>query len=363
MANNQTATKVQSDFIVFSTETLLDIRAITTFGLNAKPNTKSPIGYFGTGLKMAIAVLLRHKVPISLYIGTTEYEFYLKQEDFRGKEYQQVMMRKRNGMLKNWFAQALPFTTELAKNWELWQAFRELESNTRDEGGETSIHFLLNFKPIVPSTGHTLFIVGPSHSFAEIYGNRDKYFLPEASREYELYKSHSIEIFRRPSDAIYYRGIRIFELKKPSIFTYNILRPIELTEDRTAKYEWDLKSAVQAFLANQEDRGIINQLLNATEDHWESTLDWDDSWSSAPSPVFKDILARRIAKSKGTSTSLAPRFTGYYRTHTPAPPTSEIPMKTKFRDWADDCDIYNKISQEQVDKFDELLAELERRMS
>ena len=29
----------------------------------------------------------------------------------------------------------LPFTTELGKNWEVWQAYRELHSNTLDESG------------------------------------------------------------------------------------------------------------------------------------------------------------------------------------------------------------------------------------
>ena len=37
---------------------LIDPRAFTTRGLNAKPNTKSPIGYFGTGLKKALKLLL-----------------------------------------------------------------------------------------------------------------------------------------------------------------------------------------------------------------------------------------------------------------------------------------------------------------
>lgn len=352
----QTSTDNDDAYVVFKTNTLLDIRGITTFGLNAKPNTKSPIGYFGTGLKMAIAVLMRHGIGVRLFIGPTEYEFYTKEADFRGVDYLQIMMRKRNGLLKNWSAVALPFTTELAKNWALWQAFRELESNTRDEGGISSVHSSTGNSQFVNGPDTTTIIVGPSEKFTKVYEERDKYFLPEALKVWD-YQTPNIQIFKKPSDAIYYRGIRIFELQKPSIFTYNILRHVELTEDRTAKYEWDLKSAVQAFLANQEDRGLINQLLNATEDHWEASLDWDSAWSSAPSPVFKDLLTRRVAKAKGKEGALVPRFMGYHSTFTPTIKET-VSLKDRFHNWANECNIYNVLTQEQSDQFDELCREL-----
>ena len=56
--------------IVHSTPGLIDLRAFTTFGVNSKPNSKNPIGYFGTGLKYAVAVLARHKCPVTVWIGT-----------------------------------------------------------------------------------------------------------------------------------------------------------------------------------------------------------------------------------------------------------------------------------------------------
>jgi len=42
--------------IIFHNQGELDIRAVTTFGLSVKKND-NPIGYFGTGLKYAIAAL------------------------------------------------------------------------------------------------------------------------------------------------------------------------------------------------------------------------------------------------------------------------------------------------------------------
>ena len=55
-----------SPAVVHVTKGKLDLRSLSTFGLNAKPNTTNPIGYFGTGMKYAIAVLLRKHVSIEM---------------------------------------------------------------------------------------------------------------------------------------------------------------------------------------------------------------------------------------------------------------------------------------------------------
>jgi hypothetical protein len=44
--------------LVFRTPGVLDLRALTTFGMSSKPNSTSPIGIFGTGLKYAVAVMV-----------------------------------------------------------------------------------------------------------------------------------------------------------------------------------------------------------------------------------------------------------------------------------------------------------------
>jgi hypothetical protein len=107
-------------------------------GANVKV-VDNPIGQFGTGLKYAVAVILRHGGTVRLFIETEEYEFYVHEKDFRGKELQTVRMRKRHGTLARWMSsRQLPFTLNYGRNWELWQAYRELESNARDERGGDS---------------------------------------------------------------------------------------------------------------------------------------------------------------------------------------------------------------------------------
>ena len=45
---------------------LIDLHGITTFGVCAKPEAENPIGYFGTGLKYALAFFLGEGLKLEL---------------------------------------------------------------------------------------------------------------------------------------------------------------------------------------------------------------------------------------------------------------------------------------------------------
>src|SRR5690606_21178629 len=100
-------------------------------GINVKDGD-NPIGHFGTGLKIAIASILRMGGAITIYRGMDRYEFDTIGVVVRGKGFDLV------GLSINGAEQTeLGFTTELGKNWEPWMVMRELESNCRDEAGES----------------------------------------------------------------------------------------------------------------------------------------------------------------------------------------------------------------------------------
>src|SRR5690242_10134874 len=109
--------------ITFLTDTALPIEAATTMGVSVKGD--DAIGKFGTGLKYAIAGVLRLGGSIAVYIDGERHDFTTKDSNIRGREFRIV---HHNGM-------PCGFTTELGKHWEPWQLFRELASNTLDEGG------------------------------------------------------------------------------------------------------------------------------------------------------------------------------------------------------------------------------------
>ena len=113
------------NIVKFGNETEIEPEVWSTFGVSVK-NGSNPIGMFGTGLKYAIAVLLREGRHISITSAGREYAFDVVEKNIRDKAFN---ICRCNG-------KDLPFTTELGKTWELWQAYRELYSNCLDEGGE-----------------------------------------------------------------------------------------------------------------------------------------------------------------------------------------------------------------------------------
>lgn len=273
--------------VVFDTPGLLDLNAITTFGINSKPNSENPIGFFGTGLKYAIAVLVRSGCEPVLWIDNTRYVFYVKEEQFRNKTFSFVYMRK--GNVSKWFTaeHKLPFTTELGKNWDLWQAFRELHSNTLDESGSTSCDVRPHSGTGQPPRGNTRILVADD-AFAEVYDNRDDIFLPEALTAY-TYLDGDVQYFKGPSDYIYYRGLRVYDLPKSSVVTYNILSPVTLTEDRTLKNPGHADSKIMELLTHSKDREFISDILAAGVDTYEGSLNFNNVWQT-PSEEFREIV-------------------------------------------------------------------------
>lgn len=156
--------EVRGEYVVFRNRGLIDTRAITTFGISAKdPSNANPIGYFGTDLKYAIAVLLRRQIPITIMSGLEVLRFEVRSDVVRSKPFEMVCM---NG-------NPIGFTTDLGKNWELWQAFRELYSNCIDEFGKTEAE---GYFP-EPLHGVTQIVV-ESDMFVELFVNRSENLHP-----------------------------------------------------------------------------------------------------------------------------------------------------------------------------------------
>ncbi len=259
--------------VVFQNKGLIDLRGITTFGVCAKPETKNPIGYFGTGLKYAIAVLLREGLKVTLWHGTKKYRFTVQKKRFRGQPFHVVQMNKMD----------LPFTTELGKNWELWMAYRELAANAMDEP-ET----LIGAEGIRDSgAGRTTFIV-EGHMIEAIHNERDVIFLKSEPR----YAFDSVELHDGlgVGKYIYYRGIRVSELPKQAMFNYNLLDKITLTEDRTLPSIYKAYNAISKAIVECDQIGLIRQMLEANQNWWESQIDYN-LWSAKPGAVFNEVVA------------------------------------------------------------------------
>lgn len=223
-------------FVNFCNPGEIDINAVTTLGVNVK-SSDSPIGFFGTGLKFAIATLLRNGQRISIWSGAKFYTFLPEAMEVRGKPFERIVMLAEGGKTP------LGFTTDLGKNWTLAEAYRELYSNCMDEGGE------ITTEPREPAEGFTIISVSGAEFFSTHF-SRDGFILnKEKLKLLEEGKAYEVQVYEGSSSAVFYRGIKVLTLEKPTAFTYNILSPLELTEDRTVKYDFQCIGVIQAFLA------------------------------------------------------------------------------------------------------------------
>jgi hypothetical protein len=248
--------------IIFQNKGLIDMRAVTTMGVSVKSD--SAIGYFGTGLKYAIAVLMRENQEMTIYRGEEKYEFTAKKEDIRGKEFELVLM---NG-------QEMGFTTELGKNWKLWQAFRELYSNCKDEGGQAFREDDAELKE-----GFTTICVS-GRKFEQVYDDKALYFVegkPDIETPY-------CDIYLKPSSGVFYKGVNVLPGEQYAN-TYNLKRNIDLSEDRTALYDFQIKDGISRAVASCTDRGFIESILTAPQLSFEGNLNFDIS-GHEPSEEF-----------------------------------------------------------------------------
>lgn len=270
--------------ICFSNASEIDIRAVTTLGVNAKGDA-SAIGYFGTGLKYALAVLLRHQQKISIWSGTTKYEFTVEPFQYRGKLFDRIMTTAVcDGKIMHF--EALGFTTDLGKNWTLANAYRELWSNCQDEKGEISqladSHMQQGF------VGKTLIFV-EGEDFELIHLTRfGSVLLPPSLPEIGQLPAQ-LEVYAGQSQYVYYRGIQAGRLSKPALFTYNIIENASLTEDRTlAGGDYTLMRLVKQWTTQAAPQALAEQVVSASEGQYESELCF--SYESNATPRFLDAV-------------------------------------------------------------------------
>jgi hypothetical protein len=256
--------------IYFTNPGLLDIDAALILGVNAK-TSDDPIGQFGTGLKYAIAVLLRSGHKICVHTGGTAYNFTSQKKETRGTNYEQVFCND----------QPLGFTTALGKNWKIWQAFRELYSNAMDEGGEVS-----DSGNSISAANSTIITV-TGQEISQVYCDRWKYFLTANTPILATYKN--VQILHGHN--IYFKGILVKEMK--SSFAYNFTSGITLTEDRTIDNEWsagwDIARAVQ-MLDDTQFLSVIVSRHDSPEHQF--------SWSTDLSEPNRTWLRQASAKAE-----------------------------------------------------------------
>ncbi len=281
--------------VSFQTPGLIDPRCISTIGVSVKEHD-NPIGRFGTGLKYAIAIILRSGGEISIWRGLEEFRFTARPVQIRGKDVQVVYMNDLE----------LGFTTHLGSHWQMWQAFRELYCNTLDEEGAHLVGEL------APAAGQTTTVV-QLEEFANCARNMGDHILITEPVHPGIHAS----FHPGPSRSIFYKGVKVgsIESEHPCRFAVNIHGHLDLTEDRTLKGAWQVYSYIAQEISGSRDAQFIEQFVGADREYAEHGMDVD--WPGLkPSPEFMTVVENLA---RDTSRPMNPSALKKFRAHAPAP--------------------------------------------
>ncbi len=261
--------------IIFENKGILPAECISTFGVSVK-TSENAFGYFGTGLKYAIAILLREHQSIVVQAGRRRFVFTSKPVTIRGKIFNLVQANKK----------PLGFTIDVGKDWKIWQAYRELYCNCMDEGGKVYIAKTVpHFK-----TTHT-YIICEGKKIEQAHKSNATIILKKEPFYTSSYPELTVSV--GGCKALYYKTIKAYELTEPSLFTYNFQGLLTLTEDRTIKQIGDVEDNIVNVILIHEDADFIRRVVTAPEKTFEHSLNFITGYRK-PSDTFMAVVGEEI---------------------------------------------------------------------
>ena len=120
----------------------IDINALILMGGSTKRDDNTKVGYYGSGNKYAIALMLNRGIQFRIFSGSTEMVITTEDVQFRDKQFKKILI---NG-------QQTSLTTDMGPQWLEWSAIREWVSNSIDEGDSNIIPCM---EAVTPKEGYT----------------------------------------------------------------------------------------------------------------------------------------------------------------------------------------------------------------
>jgi hypothetical protein len=236
-------------YLKITNKGLIELAALKLVGASTKDG-QSSIGQFGSGNKYALAYLLRNNYKVRIFSGKEEIKITLEPVILRDETYMVICF---NG-------ETTSITTNMGKQWECWQAVREIYSNAKDEGEES---FGLTSK-VAPKDNQTHFYIEVKAELLSIVENFDNYFansdkvlavIPGYGRILKKSNPDKVNLFRK--------GIKCYVTNKEnSLYDYDF-ENVTVGEDRLISYPWVIKDRIAELLTKCENRKIIKVYLNS----------------------------------------------------------------------------------------------------
>jgi hypothetical protein len=269
----------------------MDVNAITLLGASSKRDDATKIGFFGSGLKYALAVLLRHGVPVQMFAGTKEIDISTIERNFREKSFQVITINGNETSL----------TTDMGVDWELWFAVREFHCNALDEGGHT---LGITDQP-KGEKGKTNIYIGFTPEIRQIEQNWNRYFA-EKRTDIEV----KAETFNGENKAytasdnllvVYRKGIRVHAEETRALYHYD-LSDLKINESRVVADSFDMRIKISTFLKQSATESMASRILEEDKVWEKEQLMYD--WGTA----FNENWFRAV----DGRTIIPQEFTGYF---------------------------------------------------
>lgn len=245
-----------SQYLEFKNKGEVPVNAFKLLGASTKRGDNSKIGFFGTGLKYAIAVLLRESVDFKVFIGEKELKIATRTTDFAG---QKIKVMTVNG-------EKTSITIDAGINWEPWFAIREIYSNTIDEDG------IMEMADEVKGTaGYTTIYLEISNKLGDVSKNWKHYFAFKRDSSFADDKGNRIlPKLKDNRFTVFRKGIRVYYQRRNSLFDYDI-QELSINESRVAEHDWQARQRCAEVLAVCEDISTIQTFV----DYWKNQKDED----------------------------------------------------------------------------------------
>lgn len=235
-------------YLKISNKGLIESEALTLIGASTKVGDENKIGMFGSGNKYALAYLLRNDYGLKIFSGTKKINITTKEHSFRECNYEVIYI---NG-------ERTSMTTQMGKDWKLWQAIREFYSNAIDEGGE----YIGTVDKISNKKHETSFYIEINDSILDFIKNFDTYFSVNRKPIFENEYGKIYEKITKGKCVIYRKGIKCTDYSAESYYDYDF-NDIVINESRVVDSSWRVYEKLWKLFVSCTDKDIILKIFRA----------------------------------------------------------------------------------------------------